>query len=52
MIRSLLILHLLATICALSVFGQLTAQSTAQQTGHAHPVIRVVDGDTVVLSVA
>ena len=39
---------LLWTLCVLSVVGQLVAQTS--QTSHTHPVIRVVDGDTVVLS--
>ena len=43
-------LALLATLCALSVFGQLNAQATDHQVRHSHPVIRVVDGDTVILS--
>ena len=39
---------LLWTLCVLSVVGQLVAQTS--HTSHTHPVIRVVDGDTVVLS--
>ena len=51
MVRFLLNLShskLLWTLCVLSVVGQLVAQTS--HTSHNHPVIRVVDGDTVVLS--
>ena len=39
---------LLWTLCVLSVVGQLVAQTS--HTSHNYPVIRVIDGDTVVLA--
>ena len=41
---------LLSTLCVLSVVGQFELVAQTSQTSHTHPVIRVVDGDTVVLS--
>ena len=42
--------YLLTALCALSATGPLPAQAPTPQTDRTHPVIRVVDGDTVVLS--
>ena len=39
-----------AALCALSVAGPLLAQAPMPHSGHSHPVLRVIDGDSVVLS--